>query len=300
MHDSFAQAARFDRHSLQHPLGTARTTLKLVERSSSSSPQWEHTRTKIDQSLAAVFALNAHWPEAHNVQGELHLLRGDVPAARAAFQRAAAGQDDSLARQHLYFCNWSQAYLRSPAEPQRALEIADQAVALEAQQVAGNYCRGLALRALKRTPEAIQEFDHVLSKQPKHVGALLARSQLTVESPGVTTAQIEQAHQDIATALALAPTEALRAEADYVNSLAWLKHHLISKSTVAIAEDALIKCQHAVLEALKLAPRNAVYQKTADQVFTYAAAFAWQDSKLQQESTRLQQQFKATRPPAPK
>ena len=137
--------------------------------------------------------------------------------------------------------------------------------------------------------EAQQEFDHVLAAQPKHVGAMLARSQLAVENPGITTAQIDQVLKDIATALALAPTEALQAEAYYVQSLAWLKYHLADKKS----EVALLNCQNAVWEAIQRAPRNAVYQKTADQVFNYAAGFTWQDKTHQQDSARLQQQYQS-------
>jgi tetratricopeptide (TPR) repeat protein len=239
--------------------------------------------------LSAVFALKAEWPEAHALRGELQLVRGDVTAARSAFERALAGPDPNPARQHGYWCNLSQAYLRAPADARRALDAAERAIALDDRLVAGHYCRGSALRSLQRAPEAQQEFDHVLAVQPKHVGAMLARSQLAVENPGITTAQIDQTLKDIATALALAPTEALQAEAYYVQSLAWLKYHLADKKS----EAALLNCQHAVWEAIQRAPRNAVYQKTADQVFNYAAGFAWQDKTRQQDSARLQQQYQS-------
>ena len=82
----------------------------------------------------------------------------------------------------------------------------------------------------------------------------------------------------------------------YVHSLAWLKYHLNNRSQSALAEAALMKCQTSIFEAIKLAPRNVVYQKAADQLFNYAAEFTWQDAELQQKSTRLRQQYQTLRP----
>ncbi len=285
--DAFAEAERLDPQTLAHPLGVARATLAWIDRTPAAAHPKE-ALAKVEQALGAVFALNAEWPEAHALQGELQLLRGDVAAARAAFERAVAGEDSSPLRQHRYWCSLSQACLRSPADTRRALEAAERAIALDGESAAGHYCRGLVLRSLQRTRDSQQEFARVLAAQPHHVGALLARSQLAVESPGITTVQIDPILKDIATALAAAPTEALQAEAYYVQSLAWLKYHLLERTS----EAALLKCQAAVWEAIQRAPRNAVYQKTADQVFEYAAGFSWQDAALQQDSARLQQQYR--------
>ena len=143
--------------------------------------------------------------------------------------------------------------------------------------------------------DAISAFNDTIAVQPKHVGALLARSQLIVEHQNSTAKQIEQAALDIETALAAAPTDELTAEAHYVRSLVSLKSHVSNATQSATAEPALLKAQRDLLQAIKLVPANTVYSQAATELFDYAAKFAWVDAQRKIESETLQRDLKSLR-----
>jgi hypothetical protein len=137
--------------------------------------------------------------------------------------------------------------------------------------------------------------NNVLALQPKHAGALLARSQLVIEHAAATAPQIEQAGRDIETALAAAATDDLKAEAHYVRSLASLKLHVSNANQPTVAEPALLKAQRDLLQAAKLAPANPVYGQAATELFNYAAKFTWTDATRKAESESLRATLKTVR-----
>lgn len=183
---------------------------------------------------------------------------------------------------------------QTPRNDAKALAAGDRAVALIRSAAAGHFARGLALRNLKRANDAITAMNDALALQPKHVGALLARSQLVIEHASATVAQVEQANRDIETALAAA-TDDLKAEAHYVRSLASLKLHVSNATPPAVAEPALLKAQRDLLQVVKLMPANSVYGQAATELFDYAAKFVWNDSQRKAESESLRTALKAAK-----
>lgn len=244
------------------------------------------TATKLDDAQA----------EAHFALGDCQLLRGKNAEAQAAFDNAVKHAEGSPAdRQFQFSLSQSLAYLRAPRDDAKALAAAERAISLQRSDAAGHFARGLALRNLKKANDAIAAFNDTIAVQPKHVGALLARSQLIVEHPNSTAKQIEQAAQDIETALAAATTDEHTAEAHYVRSLVSLKTHVSNVTQAATAEPALLKAQRDLLQAIKLVPTNNVYAQAATELFDYAAKFAWADAQRKSESESLQRDLKALR-----
>ena len=244
------------------------------------------TATKLDDALA----------EAHFALGDCQSLRGKNAEAQAAFDNAVTHADGvSADRQFHFSLSQSLAYLRAPRDDAKALAAAERAISLQRSDAAGHFARGLALRNLKKANDAIAAFNDTIAVQPKHVGALLARSQLIVEHPNSTAKQIEQAAQDIETALAAATTDEHTAEAHYVRSLVSLKTHVSNVTQAATAEPALLKAQRDLLQAIKLVPTNNVYTQAATELFDYAAKFAWADAQRKTESESLQREQKTLR-----
>ena len=166
---------------------------------------------------------------------------------------------------------------------------------MQRSEPSAHFACGLALRNLKRANDAIAAFNDTLSLQPKHVAALVARSQLLIEHPNATAKQLDQANQDIETALAVAATDELKAEAFYVRSLAALKTHVSNVTQATTAETALLNAQRDLLQANKLTPTNTVYAQAATELFDYAAKFNWADAKRKTDSELLQRDWKAAR-----
>ena len=244
------------------------------------------TATKLDDKQA----------EAHFALGDCQLLRGKNAEAQAAFDNAVKHAEGTSAdRQFQFSLSQSLAYLRAPRDDAKALAAAERAVALQRSDAAGHFARGLSLRNLKRVNEAISAFNDTIAVQPKHLGALLARSQLIIEHQGSTAKQIEQAAQDIETALAAATTDEHTAEAHYVRSLVSLKTHVSNATQAATAEPALLKAQRDLLQAIKLVPTNNVYAQAATELFDYASKFAWADAQRKTESETLQRDLKSLR-----
>ncbi len=244
------------------------------------------TATKLDDKQA----------EAHFALGDCQLLRGKNAEAQVAFDNAVKhAEGASPDRQFQFNLSQSLAYLRAPRDDAKALAAAERAVALQRSDAAGHFARGLSLRNLKKVNDAISAFNDSIAVQPKHVGALLARSQLIIEHQGSTSKQILQAAQDIETALAAATTDELTAEGHYVRSLVSLKTHVSNVTQAATAEPALLKAQRDLLQAIKLVPTNNVYAQAATELFDYAAKFAWSDAQRKAESETLQRDLKSLR-----
>ena len=244
------------------------------------------TATKLDDTQA----------EAHFALGDCQSLRGKNAEAQAAFDNAVKHSEGAAAdRQFQFSLSQSLAYLRAPRDDAKALAAAERAVALQRSDAAGHFARGLSLRNLKRVNEAISAFNDTIAVQPKHLGALLARSQLIIEHQGSTAKQIEQATQDIETALAAATTDEHTAEAHYVRSLVSLKTHVSNATQPATAEPALLKAQRDLLQAVKRVPSNTVYAQAATELFDYASKFAWSDAQRKAESETLQRELKSLR-----
>ncbi|GEM_PF-1908549 len=215
--------------------------------------------------LAEWIALDPKSAEAFSMQGDLLLIEGKTVAARAAFDKAVefgAGSPDD--RRYVYSVQQAHAYLREPVDFARALAAADRAVAINQNDPAGHYSRGLALRGQNKMTDALAAFDAAIAHNPKHSGALVAKSQIVIEREGATAAEIERAHKDIEAGLKSATTDEQKAEAYYVRSLAWLKNHLANAGNPALAESALLECLRDLLSAVRLVPANAVYTAAAD------------------------------------
>lgn len=246
--------------------------------------------------LTTATKLDAKQAEAHFALGDCQLLRGKIAEAQAAFDKTVE-QSEGVSADRKFQFNLSQslAYLRTPREDTKALAAAERAISLQRSDAAGHFARGLSLRNLKRVNDAISAFNDTIAVQPKHVGALLARSQLIIEHQNSTAKQIEQATQDIETALAAATTDEHTAEGRYVRSLVSLKAHVSNVTQAATAEPALLKAQRDLLQAVKLVPTNTVYSQAATELFDYASKFAWSDTQRKTESEALQRDLKVLR-----
>ncbi len=244
------------------------------------------TATKLDDKQA----------EAYFSLGDCQVLRGKNAEAQVAFDNAVKHADGAAVdRQFQFSLSQSLAYLRVPRDDTKALAAAERAIALQQADAAGHFARGLSLRNLKRVNDAISAFNDTIAVQPKHAGALLARSQLIIEHQNSTAKQIEQAAQDIENALAAATTDEQTAEAHYVRSLVSLKTHVSSVTQAGTAEPALLKAQRDVLQAVKLVPANMVYSQAATDLFDYASKFVWADSQRKADSETLQRELKMLR-----
>lgn len=269
----------------------------LVRQARSAAPGSTELLDRATVLLTAATKLDDKQAEAHFALGDCLLLRGgQVAAAQAAFDKAVENSArEPTERQFQYSLNQSLAYLFAPRNDLKSLAAAERAVSLQRADPAGHFARARALRNLKRTNETIGAFDDTLSLQPKHVGALLGRSQLIIEHEKATAKQLDQAQQDIETALATAATDDQKAEAFYVRSLASLKTHVSNVTQSATAEPALLKAQRDLLQAVKLLPANAVYGQAATELFDYAAKFTWVDTQRKADSESLQRELKSIR-----
>ncbi len=291
---AFRRASAFNPGESNYRLSAIRL---LLRRGRSESPAAaKKTFAQTEQLIIELIALDPNSAEAFNLQGELSLVQGKTAKAQSAFDKAVEfGKQGPPDRLHLYCLNLANACLRNPPHFLKALAAADQAIAVDGQDPAAHFSRGLALRGLQKTSDAIAAFDAVLARAPKHPGALTAKSQIIVEMKDATNEQLEQASKDIELALKSATSDDQKAEAFYVRSLAWLKNHFANQSKPSLAETALLECQRDLLQAVKLIPSNSVYANAADQVYAHAARYPWSDKKQREESDRLQQDLKAAK-----
>ncbi|MFM9961607.1 MAG: protein kinase domain-containing protein [Planctomycetaceae bacterium] len=193
-----------------------------------------------------------------------------------------------------------EAMARTPEKsPGRSQVLADRALAYS-RLAAGHFARGLALRKTNHANEAIAAFTETIALEPKHVGALLNRSQLIIEDSSSTPAKIEQATQDIETAFAAAITDEQTAEAHYVRSTVLLRPLLLAKEPKgATVELALLKVQREVLDAFKLQPANPRYDKAVTKVFNFAEEFDWSDAQRKADSESLRRDLDSLRKKSP-
>jgi Flp pilus assembly protein TadD len=304
-----AEAAHEQARSLapadpRHPLAVARTLRKRARHLPDAQLRAQQF-ARAAELLQTARELNPKMAEIDNELGELELSRGDVVAARRAFDRAvqAGGDDRRAGNLYRYYCNVANAYTREPGDQavyQAGLTAAQKASACQPQDdAAAQYYRGLALWRLGRTPEAREALDLSLTRQPQHLGALLARCQIVFEQePGPPAAQLRQAYQDVDLALRLSrqgpTTPEDLAKAYYVHSLSWLKQHMAAQG-----EEPLANCQADLIEAVKSSP---AYAQAARKLFAYAAGFPWQNAQFREQSQRLQREFEtliAAQPPPP-
>lgn len=268
----------------------------LLRQVHNTAPGFAELLDRASVLLTTATKLDGKQAEAHFALGDCQLLRGKIAEAQAAFDKAVEHAEGiSAERQFQFSLSQSLAYLRVPRDDTKSLAAADRAISLQRADAAGHFARGLSLRNLKRANDAISAFNDTIALQPKHVGALLARSQLIVEHQNSTAKQIEQAAQDIETALATATTDEHTAEGHYVRSLVSLKAHVSNVTQTATAEPALLKAQRDLLQAVKLVPTNTVYSQAATELFDYAAKFAWSDAQRRTESETLQRDLKSLR-----
>ena len=263
----------------------------LLRQARSAAPGLAELLDRAVPLLTTATTLDDKIAEAHFALGDCQLLRGKSVEARSAFDKAVAlANNEPVERQVQYLVNQSAAYLRAPSNDAKALAAAERAIALQRSSAAAHFARGSALRNLKRTEDAIGAFNDTLAAQPKHTGALIARSQLIIGLKDATPKQLTDAHQDIETALAAASTNELKAEAYYVRSLSSLKSAIAQPTT---AESALLKAQRDLLQAVKLMPTNKEYLGEATRLFAHAAKFDWKDAQRKVESEALQRELDA-------
>lgn len=268
----------------------------LLRQVHNAAPGFVELLDRAAMLLTTATKLDSKQPEAHFALGDCQLLRGKNAEAQAAFDKAVEHAEGASAVRQFQFClSQSLSYLRAPRDDTKALAAADRAIALQRSDATGHFARGLSLRNLKRVNDAVAAFNDTISVQPKHVGALLARSQLIIEHQNSTAKQIEQAAQDIETALVAATTDEHAAEAHYVRSLVSLKAHVSNVTQAATAEPALLKAQRDLLQAVKLMPMNTVYSQAATDLFDYALKFNWSDAQRKTESETLQRDLKTVR-----
>lgn len=290
--EAFRQAAKYDPTTLSYQLGAARILVRLSEHDSNA----EDVPAKLSEAasvIGKILARDDTFAEPHYLAGRVNLLKKNAATAQQAFDRAIANIDEERDRELLYpiYSNQATAYLLDPRDDSAALAAAGNAIAIDKAGIVGQFCRAMALRNLKKVPEAISGFEVVLSIDPDHAASLLAKAQLIVEKSGSTDQQLAAARRDIERGLALAKTDSLKAEGHYVDSLAWLKVHIDGKANADVGEPALLKCQTAASNAIRLAPTNAVYRKAGEQVFGYAQRYDWQDETRRQQSTTLSEKY---------
>ena len=290
---AFVAATNWNPNEPRFALSAGRTLLRQAR---SGVPGSAELLDRAATFLVAATKLDDQRAESHFTLGECQLLRGKTAEAQVAFDKSVErAERDSAEQRFQYSLQQSLAYLRAPRNDATALAAAERAISLQRSEPSAHFARGLALRNLKRANDAIAAFNDTLSLQPKHVAALVARSQLLIEHPNATAKQLDQANQDIETALAVAATDELKAEAFYVRSLAALKTHVSNVTQATTAETALLNAQRDLLQANKLTPTNTVYAQAATELFDYAAKFNWADAKRKTDSELLQRDWKAAR-----
>ncbi len=159
-------------------------------------------RGQHDQALTAIAGLEKKLPQSplpYNLRGTVLSAKGDLPAARGAFEKALALKPDSipptlgLARLEIQAKNWSGArkrleagLSRKPDELQYLMALADVAAA---QQNEADY-RQFLEKAIKAHPEAVlpvrRLISHHLQKQEPAKALELARqaAKANPNSPG--------------------------------------------------------------------------------------------------------------------
>ena len=293
---AFLAARTLDEKDVRYALAAGQSLLQHARAVASSEAA--SLLTNSGELLSQALELDSKLAAAHNSLGECLLLKGQVAAAQAEFEKAVeTGEKEPVAARYDFYLNLCDAYLRPPRNDAKALAAADRAVALDSKDAQGHFHRGLALRNLARNTEAVAAFEEALVHQPKHVFALLAKSKLIVETETSTQRQLDQADRDIETAFAAAATEAQKAEAHYVQSLASLKLHLAHADDRALAEPALLKTERELLLAVTIAPANGIYAKAAADLFEFAASYSWSNAQRQADSDKLQQEWKKIRKP---
>lgn len=293
---AFLAARTLDEKDVRYALAAGQSLLqhaRAVEASEAAE-----LLAEAGELLTQTVELDPKQAAAHDSLGECLLLKGQVAAAQGAFEKAVeTGENEPVAARYDFLLNLCDAYLRPPRKDAKALAAAERAVALDAKNAEGHFHRGLALRNLARNTEAVAAFEEALVHQPKHVFALLGKSKLIVEAETSTQRQLDQADRDIAAAFAAATTEAQKAEAHYVQSLASLKLHLAHADDRAVAEPALLKTERELLHAVTIAPANGIYAKAAADLFEFAAGYSWSNAQRQADSDKLQQEWKKIRKP---
>jgi len=285
-----ARAGALDPSDARYPLAIARSMRKRAVRWPLTAHRDEALRPAL-QLLDEAAELDPKLAEVYNERGEVQLSLGDVAEARQQFAKAVELGLGNRANLYRYYCNQANSHTRDPAtldDYRDALAAADKAIALRsARGEEAYYYRGLALWRLNQTRKAVEAFEQTSMLAPTHVGALLARCQIIFETqePQPTNEQLQRAHRDVNAAIKLVQktptTNSDKAKAYYVRSLAWLKHHVDSRS-----EESLVKCQEDLVSSLEL---SRDYVQSARKVFDYATGFTWEDAKLREESQRLQE-----------
>ena len=296
-----AHARELDPAEALYPLALARVLRKRASDGSAAANQQEHLAKALDL-LAEAESKNEMIPEVFNERGAVYFALNDAAKARPEFAKAAqcSLSIDPPRIQYRYFCNLADANLREPASNaafQAAVAAADRAIAVQPPNATdAHYYRGRALWQLGKLPTALKAFDNVLEREPKHLGALLARTLIVFDMwpPGSTEIRPRRARFDAETAVEVAretnATKKDQAKAHYVRSLARLREHAQSKSG-----ESLLDALSDLLASVRLAPD---YAQECRRVFSHAARFAWKDGNERKQFEDLQKAFEQLKPAA--